>query len=83
MEKSFSVEYVIYPVKHNFTPGHLTSKSVNRTLENINMQINDLNIRKYCNSKKVPLVRFRSTTGYILIIQIAFCKHLFDVEHDK
>ena len=39
----------------------LTLKSVNRTLENVNMQIDDLNIKKYHNPKKVLLVRFHST----------------------
>ena len=36
-------------------------KSVNRTLVNVNMHLDDLNIKKSCNLKKAPLVRFHST----------------------
>ena len=39
----------------------ISLKSVNRTFENINMQLDDLNINKYYNPKKVSLVRFHST----------------------
>ena len=40
---------------------YISSKSVNRTLENINMLKDSLNIKKQTQSKKLPLVRFHST----------------------